>query len=270
MNDWPEPGPGRVDPFNPPKFSILEQPVDDTIGNSDMMSLWGIAARTGDAFHWDGLNRSLREVMVSSAIGDGASRKSVDTASLARVEEWIRSVRPPAYPFPIDATLAEAGQRVYEASCATCHRAGGARAGTVIPIDEVGTDRHRLDMWTADAAEAYNNYGEDYPWGLSQFRKTNGYIALLHDGLWAQSAVPAQRIGADPRRFPGDAGQAADNVLPRRRSVRPRQSRIRFDAALMPSAPASSTTRVCRPTATRAISGVPTSRPRARPRSWST
>jgi mono/diheme cytochrome c family protein len=187
MNDRPDPGPGRVDPFNPPKFSILEQPIDDTIGNSDMMSLWGVPARTGGAFHWDGLNGSLREVMVSSALGDGASRKSVDTASLARVEEWIRNVRPPAYPFPVDTKLAEAGQRLYEERCAACHSAGGARAGTVIPLDEVGTDRHRLDMWTAGAAEAYNNYGEGYSWRLSAFRKTNGYIALLHDGLWARA-----------------------------------------------------------------------------------
>ena len=52
--------------------------------------------------------------------------------------------------------------------------AAGLRAGTVIPLDEVGIDRHRLDMWTAGAAQACNNYREGYPWRLSEFRKTNG------------------------------------------------------------------------------------------------
>ena len=52
--------------------------------------------------------------------------------------------------------------------------AAGLRARTVIPLDEVGTDRHRSDMWTAGAAQAYNNYGEGHPWRLSEFRKTNG------------------------------------------------------------------------------------------------
>ena len=37
--DWtnrnPEWVPGRIDPFNPVKFRMLELPVDDTIGNSE-------------------------------------------------------------------------------------------------------------------------------------------------------------------------------------------------------------------------------------------
>ena len=187
MTTRPDPGPGRVDPFNPPKFSFLEQPVDDTIGNSDMMPVWNMQARTTGAFHWDGLNASFSEVVISSAIGDGASRKSVDTASLRIVQDWLSTLAPPKYPYPVDATLAATGQAIYEAHCASCHVPGRPRAGRVIPISEVRTDRHRLDMWTTGATEAYNAYGEGYPWRLSQFRKTDGYVAVLHDGLWARA-----------------------------------------------------------------------------------
>jgi len=74
MRTRPEWGKGRIDPFNPVKFGILGQPVDDTIGNSDMMPVWNMRGREGQAYHWDGLNSSLREVVVSSALGDGASR----------------------------------------------------------------------------------------------------------------------------------------------------------------------------------------------------
>ena len=53
--DW---GPGRIDPFNPVKFDNLKINDDGTIGNSDMMPLWGFARVIGDgsrtiAFHWD-------------------------------------------------------------------------------------------------------------------------------------------------------------------------------------------------------------------------
>jgi hypothetical protein len=200
----PESGPGRIDPFNPPKFTFLKQPIDDTIGNSDMMPIWNMKARTRGAFHWDGLNPSLREVVISSAIGDGASRKSVDTASLRIVEDWLMLLPPPAYPFQIDAALAERGHAVYDEHCASCHAPGRPRAGTIIPISEIDTDRDRLDMWTAEAASAYNAYGEGYEWRVSQFRKTDGYLAVPHDGLWARA----------PYLHNGSVPSLADLLLP--------------------------------------------------------
>ena len=68
--DW---GRGRIDPFNPVKFRMLRQPIDDTIGNCDMVPVWNARRRNGQAYHWDGLNSSLREVVLSSALGDGAT-----------------------------------------------------------------------------------------------------------------------------------------------------------------------------------------------------
>jgi hypothetical protein len=69
-------GPGRIDPFNPVKFGMLGMPVDGTIGNSDMQAIWGLGARerirADGAFHWDGLNNSVHEVVLSSALGDGS------------------------------------------------------------------------------------------------------------------------------------------------------------------------------------------------------
>src|SRR3712207_8094065 len=40
MHTRPPWGRGRIDPFNSVKFRFLGQPVDDTIGNSDMVPLW--------------------------------------------------------------------------------------------------------------------------------------------------------------------------------------------------------------------------------------
>ncbi|MGH8722182.1 MAG: c-type cytochrome, partial [Burkholderiales bacterium] len=191
-NAWmiPKPawGPGRIDPFNGAKFVMLELPVDETIGNSDMMPIWNMQARSGSALHWDGLLRSsVREAALSSALGDGATPKSIDLDSLARVEEWMMRTAPPAWPYAIDRPLADRGGAIYEAQCAACHTTGRARTGTVIPLAEVGTDRHRLDMWTPEAVEAYSAFADDYPWDLEGFQKTDGYVAVPLDGLWLRA-----------------------------------------------------------------------------------
>jgi hypothetical protein len=187
MDKRPAWGHGRIDPFNPVKFEMLGLAVDGTIGNSDMQSVWNMKARRGMAFHWDGLSTSLREVVLSSALGDGATRRSIDLEGLERVEKWILEQPAPPYPYPVDNELAAAGRDLYTRTCAECHAPGGQRTGKVIPVEEIGTDRHRLDMWTATAADAYNRFGDGYAWDFTGFRKTNGYVAILLDGLWLRA-----------------------------------------------------------------------------------
>lgn len=197
MRTRPDWGPGRIDPFNPVKFRMLGLPVDDTIGNSDMVPVWNIRRREGWAYHWDGLNRSLREVVISSALGDGTPGAWVDRdvakwddadpasiSSLQRVTNFMLSSPAPRFPLPIDQALAAQGSAIYQAQCASCHAATGPRAGTIIPVAEVGTDRHRVDMWTRASADAYNAYGQGRAWDFSGFRSTTGYVPPLHDGLW--------------------------------------------------------------------------------------
>jgi cytochrome c5 len=184
MNERPDWGRGRIDPLNPFKYRQLRQPVDETIGHSDMTPLWGLPLRDGRALHWDGLNPSFKEVLVSSAIGNGASAKSVDLESLDRVGQFLRDLKPPAYPFPVDRALADRGAKVFSTECAACHAPDGARMGRVIPAAEVGTDRHRVDTWTANAAAAFNAFAAGAPWQFKSFRKTDGYVAMPLMGVW--------------------------------------------------------------------------------------
>lgn len=187
MDSRPPWGPGRIDPFNPVKFRQLAQPLDGTIGNSDMMPLWNFKQHQGFVWHWDGLETSLTETIREGAIGDGATKKSLPIADLQRVEDYVTNVDPPKYPFAIDQAAAAKGSQVFANTCATCHAIGGKRTGSIIPVEEVGTDRHRIDMWTQAAVDAYKQYGDGYSWDFTGLQKKEGYVAVLLDGLWLRA-----------------------------------------------------------------------------------
>ncbi|MDX1653945.1 MAG: cytochrome c [Candidatus Competibacteraceae bacterium] len=191
--DRPRWGPGRIDPFNPVKFHPhllgLDPEADDTIGNSDVMPLWAMAGQKGYSLHWDGLNTDLTEVVLSGAIGDGARPDSLPVDKLAELEEYLRHKAPPPYPFleRLDPVAVARGEAVFRAHCADCHGPDGTRTGTVIPQPQVGTDPHRLAMWTSEAARRYNRYAQGYDWDFDAFVKTDGYVAKPLDGLWLRA-----------------------------------------------------------------------------------
>ena len=200
-NSRPDWGPGRIDPFNPVKFFNLDLPDDGTIGNSDIMPLWDLNPAVSDparaySLHWDGLSSSLRETAIAGAIGDGMSYQAFagTRPTLDAIIDFIRVQKPPPSPFSatrpvgdpyhVDQSEVDAGKALYQVHCAACHEPGGARFRTVIPLTELGTDRHRIDMWTDAAKERYTNYQEGYDWGFRAFHKTNGYVANELTGLW--------------------------------------------------------------------------------------
>jgi hypothetical protein len=186
MDKVPDWGPGRVDPFNPAKVQLIHQPWDGSIGAARMVPLWDWNDRTNFGLHRDGLNTSLTEIFLNSGIGNGATNKTIDLAGLKRLQRWVGSLKPPAYPFPVDHALAAKGEPVFREQCAECHAFGGAKTGEPIPIAWLRTDRHRLDSWTTQARDGFNGL-DDYDWHYSHFRKTNGYVAQALDGLWTRA-----------------------------------------------------------------------------------
>lgn len=186
-------GPGRIDPFNPVKFNprllALDPTQDPSIGNSDVMPIWNMQGQAGFALHWDGMNDSLREIVLAGALGDGATKRSLPVAALDQLTEYLKTKTAPPYPFldTVNQSLAAQGKAIFQQHCAVCHAPNGAHTGQMIPIAEIGTDANRLAMWTSEAAQRYNDYTKGYEWDFSHFVDQEGYVAKPLDGVWLRA-----------------------------------------------------------------------------------
>ena len=207
-------GPGRVDTFNPYKavqfnFPMDKVPEEEIIGVSDLPSIWLQRKRVGMELHWDGNNKSVEERNKSAALGAGVTATTIDIPRIERIEEWLWDEEPPGYPYEVDGRLAARGQPLYESYCAACHGKDGRDfegeyVGTVVSIDEIGTDRHRLDSYSRALVANQNTLYAGYPWRFSHFKKTNGYANLPLDGIWLRApylhngSVPTLRDLLEP------------------------------------------------------------------------
>lgn len=221
-NAWfdsrPPQGPGRVDTFNPYKVLLrFDMSNDRSVGTVDLPSLWNQRMRQGLWLHWDGNNNAVEERNKSAAIGAGATPESLNLAAMARVENWILDLAPPAYPAErIDGVKAAQGAATYQRECAGCHEVGTGRTGQVTPLPEVGTDRERVDSFTKELAAGMNTIGEGKPWRFSHFRKTEGYANMPLDGLWLRApylhngSVPTLRALLFPEERPAEFYRAYD------------------------------------------------------------
>jgi mono/diheme cytochrome c family protein len=191
--DWPDWGRGRDDAMNLTKYFLTTSPLDDTLGPTDMPSLWNLnkyKSRGGTRMNLAGDSWDAHSVIIDSALGLLGAAPASNQVFLGQIEwleKYLGNYPAPKYPFPIDATKAAAGKAVFDANCAVCH--WSERTGTVVPVEEVGTDANRLRSWNREAAIRSNNavkaFGIDRK-GLVEADPT-GYIAAFLDGIWLRA-----------------------------------------------------------------------------------
>jgi mono/diheme cytochrome c family protein len=103
---------------------------------------------------------------------------------------YISSVEPPKYPYPIDEKLAERGRVAFHRVCVECHGTygpSGSYPERRVPIDEVRTDRVRLDALSPAHRDAYGqSWFADFG-KLANVNEPDGYVAPPLDGLWASA-----------------------------------------------------------------------------------
>jgi mono/diheme cytochrome c family protein len=189
-------GPGRVDTFTPYKglrFNIPSERLDEDelFGIADFPPIWAQGVRNNMKLHWDGNNESIDERNKSAALAL-VQPTTINLSSVHRVKDWLLKLPHPSYPYPINEELATQGKVLYQNTCASCHAFGGAKVGTVEPIEKIGTDRGRLDSYTYElASNQYTLFADIFYQGKDQrfthFRKTNGYANLPLDGVWLRA-----------------------------------------------------------------------------------
>ncbi|MCS7270857.1 MAG: cytochrome c, partial [Gemmataceae bacterium] len=109
------------------------------------------------------------------------------------IQQYLLSLEPPKYPFPIDRAKARRGEAVFRQHCARCHGTYGADwtyPNKVIPLEEIGTDPSRHAAVGLAYGEAYARswFGQEPDGWLFRgkpLRWTDGYQAPPLDGIWA-------------------------------------------------------------------------------------
>jgi mono/diheme cytochrome c family protein len=189
---FPEWGRGRDDAMNLTKYFMIELPMDDSFGPTDIPSIWNLKKydAEGTTMNWSGDSHDAYSVIIDSALGLlGAAPKSNAEfiAEVKWLEQYLRGKPPPKYPFPIDQALAGAGKAVFDARCASCH--ASERTGRRMPLAAVRTDPERMKTWNADNAVAANKvvsgFGIDRK-GLVE-APLEGYNPPFLDGLWLRA-----------------------------------------------------------------------------------
>src|ERR1039457_1864675 len=223
--NWPDWGPGRDDPMNLTKYFMTSMPVDNSVGQADFPSNWNLQSRkdTNLFLNWSCDTPAVHSVLIDSALGLGAApeknnrlaypidnlhwklkRRAWFVKRMDDLDEFLSALPPPKYPFKTDEFLAAKGQPIYARYCAECHDVGAPRTSKVIPIEEIGTARERLDTWTQAAADQANEAVKKLGIIRPNMVKNFGYCSPPLDGIWMRApylhngSVPTLRDLLEP------------------------------------------------------------------------
>ena len=178
-------GPGRDDAIGLSAATLLGEEFLPTIpAPVDFPSVWNQNARKGHALHWDGAAGTAFERNVLVSVGAGTPKNLVPFRSIEAIQSYIDTLAPPKFPFAIDQTLAAKGKTIFDAKCLACH--GGSRTWQVVPLTEIGTDSARQDSVSQAGIDKLNSLS-GAGWQMDNFKKTNGYLNSLLDGVWLRA-----------------------------------------------------------------------------------
>lgn len=162
---------------------------------SDVPPWWGVRKKT--ALYYNGMGRGdparligqIGVVMISDA-----SDAERTLPGMRDVLAYIKTLRPPKHPGPIDEPLSLRGADLFAAKCADCHGTYGEREtypNKLIPVDKVGTDPHYarrlldsgLNAWFNQSWFAKGDKGAAE--AAAYAMPTLAYVAPPLDGVWA-------------------------------------------------------------------------------------
>jgi mono/diheme cytochrome c family protein len=191
-HDFPEWGRGRDDAMNLTKYFMIETPMDDSVGPSDIPAIWNLAkySQPGTSMNWSGDSHDAYSVIIDSALGlVGAAPKDNEEflGEVQWLQQYLSAKQPPKYPLPVDAAQSAAGRTVFQRECASCHES--ERTGARTPLQGVDTDPERMATWNKqnaiDANRIVSEFGIERK-GLVE-ADLIGYNIPFLDGIWLRA-----------------------------------------------------------------------------------
>ena len=173
---------------------MTSMPEDKTVGQADFPSIWNLGVRKGTnlLLNWSGDTPAVRSVLIDSALGLGARPNDWFLKRMEDLDNFLSSYGWPSWPYTngpyaLKPDLIARGKPVYDQHCSECHDVGKPRTSKVIPIEEIGTDRERLDSWNQAAADEANRRVKQMGINRPNMVKNHGYISPPLDGLWLRA-----------------------------------------------------------------------------------
>lgn len=109
------------------------------------------------------------------------------------VYAYLMSLAAPRYPLAIDETLAKAGHKIFNNTCASCHGTYGDNPdypSVRVPLDDIGTDPVRLTALPVEGRQKYADSWFSIDADGKRQQTTvdpDGYVAPPLDGVWASA-----------------------------------------------------------------------------------
>ena len=196
--DGTEPGPGRVDAFGAARNFLFSQYAMKMQSPVSFPFIWSIPDNTKEKWtakstgwiHYDGNTNSILERNIGQALGMGAvfdpktHQSSLRIANLHRLEVLTKKLTPPRWPAdllgPIDTAKAEAGKKIFEDKCQSCHQ------NQLVALVDVGTDPNRANSFGKPVGK------EPFPTAIAPILKGLKERAFQDEGI-----PPADRAAMD-------------------------------------------------------------------------
>jgi hypothetical protein len=174
---------------------------------------WWLLRKKHALFH-TGIGRGdhARLMMSSSMLcTDSVEEAERIDSQFNDVRAYLTTLRPPAYPHPINRRMAAEGKDVFEAFCSECHGTYGEKESypnLIIPLEEIGTDPL---LWQSTAREGLPMvewFNRSFYGRTARLVPGPGYMAPPLDGLWATApylhngSVPTVEALLDSRQRP--------------------------------------------------------------------
>lgn len=190
---------------NGKNLTWLDQPqfqIPQAVIPTDVPAWWLMHKK--NALYYDGLGRGdfARLSMATALVSllDSAEARKIDN-NFPDVMAYIRSLRPPQYPNPIDQNLVTKGKGVFEITCAKCHGTYGTNPiypNLLVDLPTIKTDSALANVYFTNPQYHtwFNTSWFNQGTNAAQLLPNRGYVAPPLDGIW--TTAPYLHNGSVP------------------------------------------------------------------------